>query len=181
MVCKFTTIVTTNQRAHTLSMDIRHNSLTTHSQDCPPTLLRSLRSLRTPASGLRMTTGALWLNATTAPCALSYGYGRASAKRRNCALRAVTKTPLAAFSGYNRGILPLAVRMIIGGGSGQSGRLRRCVCGGSPCARAPLPCALPFPPPPAPPSPLCCALCSLLAVLRAASVAQVCARSVARP
>lgn len=72
-----------------------------------------------------MATGALWLYATTAPCALKYGYGRAAALRRNCALRAVNNTPLAAFIGYNRGILPLAARMIIDGGSGQSGHLRR--------------------------------------------------------
>lgn len=139
--------------------NIMHKSLTTHSQDCPPTLLRSLRSLRAPASGSRMATGALWLNATTAPCALSCGYGRASAKRRNCALRAVTKTPLAAFSGYNRGFLPLALRMIIGGGSGQSGQTFFVGWrndGGSPCGSGRHNCSRPTPPFPfpLPPSPL---------------------------
>lgn len=43
--------------------------------------------------------------------------------------------------------------MIIGGGSGQSGCRWQDCCEGSPCARAPLPCAFPFPPPLALPSP----------------------------
>lgn len=124
---------------------------------CPPTLLRSLRSLRAPASGLRCHS-ARYARSVSAACRLAAtGFAMAIVRAHRCAPARCRETPLAALNCDNRCILSLAIRMIIECSEGQSGRTFfvgwRIETRGAP-ARAPRYLALfPFPLPSCSPLP----------------------------